>query len=68
MEVYLAERFAEPPPHGTESRYTGELRCRCDLCRAAAATARRERRHADPDATRAYDRAYYERAKRKARP
>jgi len=31
-------------PHGTESRYTnGE--CRCDLCRAAAAKARRERRH-----------------------
>lgn len=35
-----AEREA---PHGTESRYS---RCGCEECRAAAAEARRERRHA----------------------
>jgi hypothetical protein len=65
MEVYLAERFPEPPPHGTETRYCNKWRCRCDDCRAAAAKARRERRYADPDATLVYERAYGK--KRRAR-
>jgi len=41
--------------HGTESRYS--LGCRCDLCKAASAAARRKRRAADPEATRAYERS-----------
>ena len=44
------------PAHGTESCY--RRGCRCDECRAAAASARRRRRHADIMAARAYDRAY----------
>jgi hypothetical protein len=55
--VYIAERRANPPPHGTESRYT-DRRCRCDECKRASATARRERRAADREAANAYDRAY----------
>jgi hypothetical protein len=50
-----ARRRVESAPHGTENRYGHG--CRCDACRAAAAQARRERRHADIEATRAYDRA-----------
>jgi hypothetical protein len=44
--VFLAERYPEPPPHGTETRYGGKWRCRCDECREAARLARARRRAA----------------------
>jgi hypothetical protein len=55
----MEEHLASLPEvkHGTETMY-GKRGCRCDGCRAAAAAARRMRRHADPEATRAYDREY----------
>lgn len=43
-EQYLAERYPEPPPHGTVTRYGKKWRCRCDECRTAATAARREHR------------------------
>lgn len=63
-DVYLAE---VEPPHGTESRYVSRrFRCRCDECRAAASSARRTRRAAGIEATRAYDRAYKRRRRQEA--
>lgn len=46
FDQYLRERYPDPPPHGTETRYTSKWRCRCDLCRQASAQARRRRRAA----------------------
>lgn len=48
--------------HGTEWRY--KRGCRCDACRAAAAQCRRDRRHANIDATRAYERERWHREQR----
>jgi hypothetical protein len=47
---------AREAARGTTSRYKNG--CRCDLCRAASSAARKGRRHANIDATRAYDRDY----------
>ncbi len=55
--IYLAEIKARADLlHGRESSYNRG--CRCDACRDAAADARRQRRHADLEASRAYDREY----------
>lgn len=40
--------------HGTDARY--KLGCRCDECMEGSARRRREHRHRNPEATRAYDR------------
>lgn len=42
---YLADVRANPPPHGTESRYTAR-RCRCAECKEASRLARARRRAA----------------------
>jgi hypothetical protein len=43
-DMYMAERRAqEPPPHGTESRYSNQG-CRCDECKEASRLAKRARR------------------------
>lgn len=56
-------------PHGSETRYRGKngAPCRCDLCRAAASAARKERRHANPEATRAHGRLYKQRYRQSKR-
>lgn len=60
-EVVDAERAAK---HGSEAMYKNG--CRCDVCREGAAAARRARRHANPEATRAYDRARWPNRKKAA--
>jgi hypothetical protein len=44
-EDYLAARRANLAPHGTESRYTGPDRCRCEECKCASREARARRRN-----------------------
>lgn len=55
-EVYRADLEEKKAAyHGTEGTYQ---RCKCVRCTAAATEARKQRRYATPDATRAYDREY----------
>jgi hypothetical protein len=62
LDQVLSERRATAEArdnHGTETRY--QLGCRCQVCRDGVADARRQRRWADIEATRAYDRERYRR-------
>lgn len=60
-EQYLAELAAQPKVHGTEGGYNRG--CRCASCKDASVEARKRRRHADIERTRAYDRAYKRRSR-----
>lgn len=59
-DIYLAELRANPV-HGTEGGYIRG--CRCEPCRVAAREARKERRHRNAEADRAYQREYRRRRK-----
>ncbi len=60
-EVNAERAAAAALNHGTEGTYK---RCKCSLCRDAAAVARQKRRDADRDAVNAYERRY--RARKRA--
>jgi hypothetical protein len=57
-EEQAINKLNNPPEHGTESRYGGSYKCRCEQCRKAATEARRQRRNANPEASRLYDKRY----------